>query len=132
MTDPQFVKALDNEVSALAKKYNLPESKAFLIWFGKLAFDLDDEGFESVVVDGPNDKSIDLFWVDDFANRVIVAQGTYSKSADRKLKDNAVEALLGSLDWLNQPASDRGLRKESGPTARCPEAAARTLPSYFR
>jgi hypothetical protein len=104
MTDPQFLNALDNEVSGLAKKFNLQESKAFLIWFGKLAFDLsDDEGYESVVVDGPNDKSIDLFWVDDFANRVIVAQGTYSKSANKKLKDNAVEALLGSLDWLNQP-----------------------------
>src|SRR5829696_6635732 len=104
MADPQFLKALDNEVSALASKFNLPESKAFLIWFGKLAFDLNDaEARDSVVVDGPNDKSIDLFWVDDFAGRVVVAQGTYSKSADMKLKDNAVEALLGSLDWLNQP-----------------------------
>jgi hypothetical protein len=104
MPDLRFLDALDNEVSGLAKKFNLKESKAFLVWLGKLAFDLDDdEGYESVIVDGPNDKSIDLFWVDDFANRVIVAQGTYSKSADRKLKDNAVEALLGSLDWLNQP-----------------------------
>jgi hypothetical protein len=35
MSDPQFLSALDNEVSGLAKKFGLPEDKAFLIWFGK-------------------------------------------------------------------------------------------------
>lgn len=106
MTDTEFMNALDNEVSGLASTFGISENKAFLVWFGRLAFGLsDDEAYESMVVDGPNDKSIDFIWVDDFANRVVIAQGTYSKNADRKLKDNAVETLFGSTDWLSTPSA---------------------------
>lgn len=99
-----FISALDNEVSALSKKFGLSESKAFLIWFSKITFDLSDEdAFESVLVEGPNDKSIDLFFVDDYSRRVIIVQGKYSKSGKSKLKDNTVESLLACLDWLSSP-----------------------------
>lgn len=120
MPSPHLIEALTNEVAGLATKFGLKESKAFLVWFAKLAFDLSDEdAFESTVVDGPNDKSIDLFWVDDFTNRIVVAQGKYSETGISKPKDNAVESLLGSLDWLNQPETlERAGKPELAEAAR--------------
>jgi hypothetical protein len=95
---------MGTEVVTLANKFGITESKAFLVWFGKLAFDLsDEEAYQSVLVEGPNDKSIDFFWIDHFANRVIVAQGKYSSTGISKPRDNSVDSLLSSLDWLAQP-----------------------------
>jgi hypothetical protein len=120
MPNSQLINALTNEVAALATKFGIKESKAFLVWFAKLAFDLSDEdAFESTVVDGPNDKSIDLFWVDDFLNRVVVAQGKYSEKGSSKPRDNAVKSLLASLDWLNQPeVLERARKPELAEAAR--------------
>jgi len=104
MPSSSFLSALTIEVNSLSSKFGLPESKAFLIWFSKIAFDLSDEdAFESVLVDGPNDKSIDLFFVDDYSRRVIIVQGKYSKTAQSRPKDNTVESLLACLDWLSSP-----------------------------
>ncbi len=104
MSSSIFLSALNNEAKTLADKFGLTESKAFLIWFGRLAYDLrDEEAFESVLVDGPNDKSIDFFYVDDYSRRVIIVQGKYSKTSKSKPKDNSVESLLACLDWLVSP-----------------------------
>lgn len=104
MSNSNFTSALTTEVNSLSKKFGLTESKSFLIWFSKIAFDLSDEdAFESILADGPNDKSIDLFFVDDYSRRVIIVQGKYSKSSNSKPKDNSVESLLACLDWLSSP-----------------------------
>lgn len=104
MSGTQLLSVMGTEVSALADKFGIEKSKAFLIWFAKLGFDLSDEdGYEGALVDGPNDKSIDLFYVDDFANRVVVVQGKHSETGISKPRDAAVDSLLSCLDWLSQP-----------------------------
>jgi hypothetical protein len=104
MTSSRFIDVLNNEVATFAETYSLSKSKAFLAWFGRLAFDLsDDDAFDGVIVDSPNDKGIDLFWVDDYHERVIVAQGKYSQSGKSRPKVREVESLFSSLDWLASP-----------------------------
>lgn len=100
----QFIHVLNNEVTTLAHTFGIPDSKAFLVWFGRTAFDLsEDDSFDGVIVDSPNDKSIDLLWVDDYHERVIIAQGKYSKSGKSKPKVNELDSLLSCFDWLASP-----------------------------
>jgi hypothetical protein len=104
MAQAQFIHALNNEVSSLATTFSLPKSKAFLVWFGRLAFDLtDDDASDGVITDSPNDKSIDLFWIDEYHERIIVAQGKYSDSGRSKPRDSEVDGLLSCFDWLASP-----------------------------
>jgi hypothetical protein len=104
MPHSRFSHALDTEVSALSATFALPKSKAFLVWFAQLAFDLtDDEAFDGVIVDSPNDKTIDLFWVDEYHERVIIAQGQFSELGKSKPRVNKVDGLLSSFDWLASP-----------------------------
>jgi hypothetical protein len=100
----QFIHNFNKEVTTLANTFALPKSKAFLIWFGKLAFDLsDDDAFDGIIVDSPNDKGIDLFWVDEYHERVIIAQGKYSDLGKSRPKVSDVDSLVSCFDWLASP-----------------------------
>lgn len=113
MTAASFLHALSTEVSGHARSYSLPPQKAFLLWFAKLAFDLGDaDAFENVIVDGPNDKTVDLFWVDEYHERVVIVQGMYSDAGVSKPKVPKLEGLLSCFDWLASPET---LEREGKP-----------------
>jgi hypothetical protein len=94
---------MNREVDRLAKTFSIPEDKAFIVWFGMIAFNLsEDESHDAMSIEGPNDKGIDLFWVDDAKRTVYICQCKYSSEGKSKPKINDLSALLGSTDWLLQ------------------------------
>jgi len=96
-----FLKLLNKKVQKLKTKYKLSDGKAFGLWLVTDYLGLDeDEGFEAVSTDGGNDKDIDLFFVDDEAERVVIGQLKFNASGRYRASKNELLGLLHTTDWL--------------------------------
>lgn len=105
-----FKKAFERELKHIGRRRGLNSDKAFLYWFARNVLEIDEmSALEAVNVDGANDKGIDLFYVDDDNERIIIVQGKYSPGLDYKPKEKDVDRLLGCLHWLVNPEA---LRRE--------------------
>jgi hypothetical protein len=104
MPNTTFIKSLNSQTKSLRSTWNLTEGKAFGMWFAMRYYELDDsEAFESVSVDGGNDKDIDFFYVDHEAERVVIGQFKFNKTGKYKGKKNELLGLLHTIDWLQNP-----------------------------
>ncbi len=61
---------------------------------------VESEAFEAASLDGGNDKDIDLFWVDDEAERVTIAQFKFGSAGTYRAKKGELLGLIHSTDWL--------------------------------
>jgi hypothetical protein len=96
-----FLKLLNKKVQKFKADYKLTEGKAFGMWLVTEYFGLDEnEGFEAVSVDAGNDKDIDLFFVDDESERVIIGQLKFNAKGRYKASKNELLGLLHTTDWL--------------------------------
>lgn len=102
-----FISKVQKEVKLIADSFEIPDFKAFSVWFAKVAWHLeDDDGFDAltlVSVEGPNEKGMDLFWVDHSNQQVLIAQCKYSENGTSRPRVKDLESLLGSTDWLSSP-----------------------------
>jgi hypothetical protein len=120
MTTAEFLKYLNKEVRIYRKKYRLSEGKAFGMWVATEYLGLDEtDAFEAVSVDGGNDKDLDLFFVDEETERIVVSQTKFNAKGRYRAKKNELLGLLHTTDWLKNP---EGLAREGRPEL---EAAAR-------
>jgi hypothetical protein len=104
MTHQSFISIAASEVKALTEKYQVPDYKAFILFFCKSVFDLDDEdALEDLILDSSNDKGIDLIWIDDRQEKVIVAQGKYSLEGKSKPSGKDIDSFFSCLNWLATP-----------------------------
>jgi AIPR protein len=102
----RFLALLNKQVSNYQKKYKLPDGKAFGMWLAIEYLGLDDnDAFEAVSVDSSNDKDIDLFFVDDEAQRVVIGQQKFKKDGRYKGSKNELLGLIHTTDWLKDPES---------------------------
>jgi hypothetical protein len=117
---PDFLTYLKHRVESLQNSWKLNEGKAFGMWFAEEYFELGDaDAFESVSVDGGNDKDIDLFYVDHEAERVVIAQLKFEAKGKYKGKKNELLGVLHTTDWLKDPeALTREGRSELAAAAR--------------
>ncbi len=82
----------------------MPESDAFAVWFAKTELELDDEdAFDALAVGGPNEKGMDVFWIDQLNQRVMIAQCKYSSTGQHSPKEKDLNTLLSCTDWLAAP-----------------------------
>ncbi len=109
-----FLSTLNKKVQKFKKTYKLSDGKAFGMWLAVEHFSLDeDEAFEAVSIDGGNDKDIDLFFVDEDAERVVIGQLKFNSTGQYKAKKNELLGLLHATDWLKDAeACRREGRKE--------------------
>ncbi len=108
-----FADTLHNEVECLADIYSVRRSNAFPIWFATVAWDLEeDEAYDALQVEGPNEKGMDLFWIDDQNRRILIAQCKFSSSATTRPKEKDLTNLLSCVDWLANPGA---LEREGRP-----------------
>lgn len=96
------------EVNSLARRLKISKSRAFLVWFSRIFFELnEEEALDATSIEGPNDKKIDLFYIDRENSKVLIVQGKYSESGQYRPRISEVDALKGSLDWLASPEALR-------------------------
>ncbi|HYI25865.1 MAG TPA: hypothetical protein VD767_10685, partial [Thermomicrobiales bacterium] len=116
----QLLKYVQQQVESFESIYNLLTGKAFMIWYGVEALNLsEDSAYEAASYDGGNDKSIDFFYVDDENERIVIAQGKFSKTG--RYPGNAGEylQLVHTTDWLQKPESlDRAGRPDLAEAGR--------------
>lgn len=97
-----FISTLQKELKAIEKIFGIRESDAFAAWFAKIELSLDDdEAYDAIAVEGSNDKGMDLFWVDDLNQRVLIAQCKYSSRGNYRPKVKELDTLLACTDWLS-------------------------------
>ncbi len=100
----KFLALLNKQVSKFRKNYKLTEGKAFGMWLAIEYLGLDEnDAFEAVSVDGGNDKDIDLFFVDDDIERVVIGQQKFNKAGKYKGDKNELLGLIHTTDWLKDP-----------------------------
>lgn len=101
-----FATYLRSEVQRISKRESLTRDKSFLFWFGTMILELSqDEAREAISIEGANDKSIDLFWIDEDEGRVVLAQSQYSPQCRARPKVGKLAKLESSLNWLADPQS---------------------------
>lgn len=96
-----FLKLLNRKVQKFKVNYKLTEGKAFGMWLVTEYLGLEEnEAFEAVSVDGSNDKGIDLFFLDDESERVIIGQLKFNAKGRYGASKNELLGLLHTTDWL--------------------------------
>src|SRR6266853_6573700 len=101
-----FLKYLAKQVKQYRGEYSLSEGKAFGLWYAIDNLELEeDEAYEAVSFDGSNDKDIDFFYVDQEAERVLIAQLKFHAKGKYKGKKNELLGLIHTSDWLKDPES---------------------------
>lgn len=104
MANPRFEHEMRSEVSALAKKIGLDEDTAFVVCYAIEAFRLDeDEAQEAISYGGGNDRGIELFFLDDAAERIVIGQSKYLKTTTRHPKPAELALLLDTINELADP-----------------------------
>lgn len=113
MTTASFLKLLNKKVQKYKTKYKLSEGKAFGLWLVMEYLSLDEgEAFEAVSIDGGNDKDIDLFFVDDEAERVVIGQLKFNAKGRYKASKNELLGLIHTTDWLKDA---EGMKRQGRP-----------------
>jgi hypothetical protein len=104
MTNQELLKVISTEVDAHAREFSLTPSRAFLVWLGQLALQLNaDDAYAAAKIDGSNDKGIDFFFIDEDRDRVVLIQGKYASDGKCRPKMKDFETLLGATEWLESP-----------------------------
>ena len=113
MTTAKFMQILNKRVEKLKSKYKLSDGKAFGMWLATEYLGLDPaEAFEAVSSDGGNDKDIDLFFVDDEAERVVIGQLKFNAKGLYKASKNELLGLVHTTDWLKDI---EGMKRQGRP-----------------
>lgn len=101
-----FLKYLRDQVKKYRKEYSLNEGKAFGLWYAVDSLELEeDEAYEAVSFDGGNDKDIDLFYIDQESERVLIAQLKFNAKGQYKGRKNELLGLIHTTDWLKDSES---------------------------
>lgn len=99
-----FEKALRKDVAEIAKRLEISESRAFAVWYGKVALRLEEqEALEAASYDGGNDRGADFFFVDDEWDRVIIAQWKYYASSNKTPPASELAQLFNVPNELADP-----------------------------
>ncbi len=81
------------------------ESHAFLLWFLKNYYRLDDIEAADSVCDGFDDKGIDAVYIDNNLETIDVFQSKLIKNSVRTLGDTQLREFVGALAQLRDPAT---------------------------
>lgn len=95
LTYPNLLKVIAAEISA-----GHSESRAFLAWFLKHIYRLDDNHADDAVCDGPDDKGVDGIYIDEETETIVVFQSKLVQSANKTLGDVALKEFVGTLSQL--------------------------------
>jgi hypothetical protein len=99
-----FEQALRNEVTEIAERLGISKSRAFAVWYAKIALRLDEqEALEAASFDGANDRGTDFFFVDDEWERVIIIQWKYYASSSKTPTAGDLTQLFNVVNEISDP-----------------------------
>ena len=91
-------------IDELAKRGLITRSRAFAAWFAINFFSLDeDEALEAAAADGGNDQGIDLVFVDDTSEEIVVIQAHCPENTGKKTPKDKWNAVVIALPFIKNP-----------------------------
>lgn len=81
------------------------ESAAFLAWYLKNLFRLDEQDAIDSVCDSTNDKGIDAIYVDDEEEELYIFQSKFSPDDFRDQGDNDIRNFVGARQWFRDEST---------------------------
>ncbi|MDO8885862.1 AIPR family protein [Candidatus Oleimmundimicrobium sp.] len=100
MNQNEFNTRLRAEVNDFKSDFR-NDSSAFLIWFLRYMFCLDEDVAIDSVCDGSNDKGIDGIWVDDESEEIYIFQSKFSPYNNRYEGDSEIREFAGVRSWFD-------------------------------
>lgn len=95
------------------------ESAAFLVWYLKNFFRIEEQDAIDSVCDSPNDKGIDGIYVDDEEEAIYLFQSKFSPERDRNQGDNDLRNFTGAKQWfVDQSSIQRLLDSTANPNLK--------------
>lgn len=99
---PDIIASIDE----LAKRGQITRSRAFAAWFAINFFSMDeDEALESAAADGGNDQGIDLVFVNDTSEEIVVIQAHCPDNTVKKTPKNKWDAVVSAIPFVRLPNS---------------------------
>lgn len=98
-----FEGALREAVATLGRTRRVTESSAFALWYAIHALHLEPGEAVEVLFDGGNDHGVDVLYVDDETERVVIAQTKYFKSSGSIPSPGDLALLLATPLELAHP-----------------------------
>jgi hypothetical protein len=106
--DAELATYISEQVDAIRARWGVNEGRAFTMWYAMEGLGLDEDvAYEAATYDGGNDKDIDLFYVDDTHERVVICQGKFNRKGAYKASKNELLGLLHAPDWLSSAETMR-------------------------
>ena len=98
-----FETRLRAQVTTLAKRLSITESKAFAAWYGIYVLRLQEqEALEAASYDGGNDRGTDFFYIDDEVERVLILQWKYYQTSAKTPDAGDLTQLFNTPDELSE------------------------------
>jgi len=94
----EFYKRMREEVAEFFRARD--ESAAFLIWFLKNFFRLEEQDAVDSVCDHKNDKGIDGIYIDDEEEVIYLFQSKFSPTDNQDQGDNDIRNFVGAREWF--------------------------------
>jgi len=93
-------------IDELAQRGQITRSRAFAAWFAINFFSLDeDEALEAAAADGGNDQGIDLAFVDDTSEEIVIIQAHCPENTDKKPTKDKWNAVVSAVPFITNPES---------------------------
>lgn len=103
MSDP--VSDILESVDELARRGKINRNKAFAAWYAIQFHDVDeDTALESAAADGGNDNGIDLAFIDDTQEEIIVLQAHCPENTEKVTPKNKWDQTVASIPFVLDPS----------------------------
>lgn len=91
-------------IDELAKRGRITRNRAFAAWFAINFFSIDeDEALEAAAADGGNDQGIDLAFVDDTSEEIVILQAHCPENVTKKTRKEKWDAVVSSAPFIKNP-----------------------------
>lgn len=91
-------------IDELAKRGQITRSRAFAAWFAINFFSIDeDEALEAAAADGGNDQGVDIAFVDDTSEQIIILQAHCPENLTKRTPKEKWNAVVSALPYIKNP-----------------------------
>lgn len=104
MSSPTTLSDIFTSVEELAQRGKISREKAFAAWYAINFYSIDeDDALEAAAADGGNDQGIDIVFVDDASESLMVIQAHFPGNSEKITPKDKWDAVMASVPYIRKP-----------------------------
>lgn len=108
MTEAPTLSDILTSIDELAQRGQISREKAFAAWYAINFYSIDeDDALDAAAVDGGNDQGIDLVFVDEASESLMIIQAHCPSNAGKSTPRTKWDQVMASLPYIREPDSLR-------------------------